>query len=90
MLQVSTQLTAVLCRWGGTPLQDAVSSRFQEMATVIRGLGGKMSDSFGAKELYTAAATGDVSTLHLLTKHAGVNVSILYNDSHKVCSTLTI
>jgi hypothetical protein len=44
------------------------------MATVIRGLGGVMSESFAAAELYRAAAKGDVSTLHLLTKHAGVNV----------------
>ncbi len=48
------------------------------MATVIRGLGGEMSESFAAAELYRAAAKGDVSTLHLLTKHAGVNVTIMF------------
>jgi hypothetical protein len=48
------------------------------IATVIRGLGGEMSESFAATELYNAAAKGDVSTLHLLTKHAGVNVITVF------------
>ena len=82
-------------RWGGTPLQDAVSSGHREVATNIRLAGGVMSEAFGSSRMFDAASRGDVKNLSLLIKHAGLKVLNLVHDdtaslllawtNHSVC-----
>ena len=56
-------------------MQDAVASRHPHMASYIRSLGGTMSESFAADQLFTAALKGNVKDLNMLIKFAGLDVS---------------
>ena len=64
----------VLNRWNCTPLQDAVTAGDEQLARLLKSKGGTMDDSIGLRLLCDAATKGDVKTLNLLIKCAGLEV----------------
>jgi len=66
----------VLDRWGRTPLQDAVSGHHRNLSTLLRSLGATMPLSFGTSHLLSAASRGDVETISLLIKNAGLDKNV--------------
>ena len=54
------------CRWGRTPLQDAVAAGHVSIAEEIYTRGGNMSATTGPVEICNAATEGDVRHLRLL------------------------
>ena len=53
-------------RWGGTPLQDALSNGHISTAHLLRAKGAAVPDEFGAEAVCTAAGKGDVPKLRML------------------------
>jgi ankyrin repeat protein len=53
-------------RWGGTPLQDALSGQHIETAHILKAKGAIVSDNFGASAVCAAAGKGDVPKLRML------------------------
>ena len=53
-------------RWGGSPLQDALSGGHIGTAHILKAKGAAVSDEFGASEVCAAAGTGDVPKLRML------------------------
>ena len=53
-------------RWGGTPLQDALTGGHIGTAHLLKAKGAKVPDSFGAEAVCTAAGKGDVPKLRML------------------------
>jgi hypothetical protein len=51
------------------------------LSTILRASGSVLPDAFGASQLFQAASKGDVSTLALLIKHAGLNVCSFFRAS---------
>lgn len=83
MKLVVNQLFVTLCqvRWGGTPLQAAVSFGHVDVANMLKSKGGLMPESVGATQLCDAAAKGDVQTLRLLVECAGIQVLLQFCSS---------
>ena len=53
-------------RWGGTPLQDALTGGHIGTAHLLKAKGAAVPDSFGAEAVCTAAGKGDVPKLRML------------------------
>lgn len=53
-------------RWGGTPLQDALSGGHFGAAHLLQAKGAAVPDAFGADAVNTAAGKGDVPKLRML------------------------
>ena len=53
-------------RWGGSPLQDALTGGHISTAQVLKSKGADVPESFGAGAVCEAAAKGDVPTLRML------------------------
>ena len=53
-------------RWGGTPLQDALTGGHIATAHILKAKGAAVPDSFGAEAVCTAAGKGDVPKLRML------------------------
>ena len=53
-------------RWGGTPLQDALSGGHIGTAHLLKAKGAAVPDEFGAEAVNTAAGKGDVPKLRML------------------------
>ena len=53
-------------RWGGTPLQDALTGGHIGTAHILKAKGAAVPDSFGAEAVCTAAGKGDVPKLRML------------------------
>ncbi len=69
-----------ICRWGATPLQDAISAGHQQTASIIITAGGIMSGSYGKTQVFQAASRGDVKALRTLFDYAGHKVDIFSLD----------
>ena len=74
------------CRWGGTPLQDAVKAGHMQVAKVLKSNGGIVPEVDGAIQICNAAANGDIQTLKLLIECAGIQVNA--NNQTIVCNAL--
>ena len=53
-------------RWGGTPLQDALSGQHIGTAQILKAKSANVSDDFGASAVCAAAGKGDVPKLRIL------------------------
>ena len=53
-------------RWGGTPLQDALSGQHLSTAHVLKGKGAQVPNDFGAEAVCSASGNGDVPRLRTL------------------------
>ena len=53
-------------RWGGTPLQDALSGQHIGTAHILKAKGAEVPNEFGAEAVCTAAGKGDVPKLRML------------------------
>ena len=63
------------CRWGATPLQNALLGGHDLVCDLIRSFGGRLELQHAPKALGQAASTGDVRRISLLVEN-GVPVDM--------------
>ena len=74
-IEVVVYLTSKNCnvniidRWGGTPLDDAISSGHTLAARVIASRGGRVHPQRGEREILAAAVAGAVDSVRLLVSY---------------------
>jgi hypothetical protein len=88
---VGYKTDVLMCRWGGTPIENAVKANQRIIANLLKRSGACLSSSFSQKCTFTAARQGDVHLLALLadsgspltaTNYDGVRASTLLCTSY--------
>jgi hypothetical protein len=60
------EMALKMCRWGGTPIEDAIRAHDSIIVNLLKRYGACLSTKFSSSAIFTAARHGDVIVLSLL------------------------
>lgn len=73
-----------MCRWSGTPIQDAIKAGSRLAVNLLHSHGGRVSSRFESDALFVAAASGNIKHMTLLYI-AGADLTMTNYDKVRAC-----